>query len=479
MQGYPILLTADTGASKTVISKRVYEAMRPEDKPNLEKSSKVIGAGGTAIKELGKGEFKIQLGPVDLRVEAVVAEIDDDGLIGVDVLQSRRNGPSDLLLSTGVLKIDEQEVPIIQIGINNRIRKVTAADHFVIPAQSEAVVDVFVERQEYDDFSSEQDYLIEPTDHFKETYPLQMAPSLANIGRSCSRKVRLLNPFPTAVSIKQDAVVGKAEPLEGEPKVLVPEENSEESDNFHQMRRLTFESKPSLQDEHVMDTKPHTARSTGEADIEPVPSHLTDLFERTSKAISPAEKARIASLLTKFQDTFSRDEWDIGLTDLAEHSIPKGDATPVKQPPRRDPLAHAEAEKKAIEDLKAKGVIRESLTPWASPIVLVTRKDGGVRPCVDYRRVNQLVKPDSFPLPRIQDCLDAVAGFSLFSTFDLLSGFFQIPVKESDIPKTAFVYKYGHYEMTRIPFGLNNAASTFQRTMEMAHQGLQWVTCLI
>ena len=112
MQGYPVLLTADTGASKTVISKRVYEAMRPEDKPKLEKSSKLIGAGGTAIKELGKGEFKIQLGPVDLRVEAVVAEIDDDGLIGVDVLQSRRNGPSELLLSKGALKIDEQEYPL-------------------------------------------------------------------------------------------------------------------------------------------------------------------------------------------------------------------------------------------------------------------------------------------------------------------------------------------------------------------------------
>ena len=83
---------------------------------------------------------------------------------------------------------------------------------------------------------------------------------------------------------------------------------------------------------------------------------------------------------------------------------------------------------------------------------------GGVRPCVDYRRVNQLVKPDGFPLSRIQDCLDAVAGSSLFSTFDLLSGFFPIPVKESDIPKTAFVCKYGHYEMTRMPFGLNNAA---------------------
>ena len=110
------------------------------------------------------------------------------------------------------------------------------------------------------------------------------------------------------------------------------------------------------------------------------------------------------------------------------------DAAPIKQHPRRVPLAHAEAEKQAIEDLKAKGVIRESTSPWASPIVLVAKKDGGARPCVDYRRVNQLVKPDGFPLPRIQDCLDAVAGSSLFSAMDLMSamdltsGYFQIPV---------------------------------------------------
>ena len=188
---------------------------------------------------------------------------------------------------------------------------------------------------------------------------------------------------------------------------------------------------------------------------------------------------QLASLLNKFGDSFLCGEWNLGLTLLAEHAIETGNAAPIKQHPRRVPLAHAEAEKQAIEDLKAKGVIRESTSPWASPIVLVAKKDGGVCPCVDYRRVNQLVKPDGLPLPRIQDCLDAVAGSSLFSTMDLTSGYFQIPIKREDIPKTAFVCKYSHFEMTRMPFGLNNAASTFQRTMELALQGLQWVTCLI
>ena len=454
----------------------MYESFRPEDRPKLVKTSKLVGAGGVNIKELGKGKFTLQLGPVSMQTEAIVAEIDDDGLLGVDVLQNREGGPTDLLMSEGVLKVDGKEVPIIQVGMKNRIRKVTSADHFVIPAQSEAVIDVYIERQEYDDFSAETDYIIEPTDHFKETYPLQMAPTLCDINQECTSKVRLLNPFPTAVSIKKDAVVGWAEPIDGTTKALVQEEDANEADNFHQVRRLTFARQDNIQNR--CPSSEAIKRSFIDTEAQ-VPDHLTDLYTRASTDLNPQEKMQLASLLNRFGDSFSCGEWDLGLTNLAEHAIETGNAAPIKQHPRRVPLAHAEAEKQAIEDLKAKGVIRESTSPWASPIVLVAKKDGGVRPCVDYRRVNQLVKPDGFPLPRIQDCLDAVAGSSLFSTMDLTSGYFQIPVKREDIPKTACVCKYGHFEMTRMPFGLNNAASTFQRTMELALQGLQWVTCLI
>ena len=105
-------------------------------------------------------------------------------------------------------------MPIMQVGIMNRTRKVTAADHSIIPAQSEAVIDVYVERKEFDDFTSESEYIIEPTEHFKEEYPLQMAAAIVDINQGCTSKVRLLNPFPTEVSIKQNAVLGQAEPIE-------------------------------------------------------------------------------------------------------------------------------------------------------------------------------------------------------------------------------------------------------------------------
>ena len=450
--------------------------MKSVDRPSLGKSAKLVGPTGTIIKELGQGKFSIKLGKVAVEVEAVVADIDDDGLLGIDVLQNGSGGPADLLLSKGVLQVKGQEVPIIQVGLKSKVRKVTAADHAVIPARAEAVVNVYVDRYEYDEFSTETDWLIEPTEHFTETYPLRMAATLVDINQGCTCKVRILNPFSTDVSIKQDAIVGKAEPIAGKPQVIFTKESEEEENNFHMARSIKLLQKGV---EQFQDVEPASARAVNTDMKPPVPQHLRDLFDRSTKDLNESQKVKVADLLTNYQDTFSRNEWDIGLTNLAEHEIKTGDAAPVKQPPRRVPLAYADKEKAAIKDMKAKGVIRESVSPWASPICLVSKKDGGVRLCVDYRKVNSLVKPDGFPLPRVQDCLDAVAESKWFSTFDLTSGYYQIPLKSQDIPKSAFVCKYGHYEMTRMPFGLNNAAGTFQRTMELALQGLQWVICLI
>ena len=177
-----------------------------------------------------------------------------------------------------------------------------------------------------------------------------MAPTLCDINHECTSKVRLLNPFPTAVSIKQDAVVGQAEPIDGTPRAVVQEENTEEADNSHQVRRLTFAMQDNVQ-KHCPNVEA-IKRSVTDTEAQ-VPDHLADIFARASTDLDPQEKMRLASLLNKFKDSFSCDEWDLGLTNLAEHAIATGDAAPIKQHPRRVPLAHAEAEKQAIEDLKA------------------------------------------------------------------------------------------------------------------------------
>ena len=113
---------------------------------------------------------------------------------------------TDLLMSKGVLSNNKLEVPIIQVCVINRVRKVTAADHFVIPAQNECIINVYLKRKEYD-FSFGTDYMVQSTEHFKAEYPLQMANTLVNINEACNTKVKILNHFPTTVSIKQDVIV--------------------------------------------------------------------------------------------------------------------------------------------------------------------------------------------------------------------------------------------------------------------------------
>lgn len=110
------------------------------------------------------------------------------------------------------------------------------------------------------------------------------------------------------------------------------------------------------------------------------------------------------------------------------------------------------------------GIIRESSSPYASPVVLVEKKDGRLRLCVEYRALNAKTKKDAYPLPRIEETFDALKGAEYFCSLDLAHGFNQLPVRQQDIEKTAFrVGTGGLYEYTRLPFGLTGAPSTFMR----------------
>ena len=132
-----------------------------------------------------------------------------------------------------------------------------------------------------------------------------------------------------------------------------------------------------------------------------------------------------------------------------------------------------------IQQLLDSLVIRESSSPYASPIVLVWKKDGTLRLCVDYRQLNSKTRRDAFPLPRIEESLDALSGAKWFSTLDLASGYNQVPVTERDKNKTAFCTPFGLFEFNRMPFGLCNAPSTFQRFMERKFGSLNYQSLLL
>ena len=187
----------------------------------------------------------------------------------------------------------------------------------------------------------------------------------------------------------------------------------------------------------------------------------------------------MAKLLCEFENVFMSPDGGLGLTKLVKHRIDTGDNAPIKQPPRRLPIAKRDEVEKEVTKMLEQGIIEESDSPWASPVVLVTKKDGSTRFCVDYRKLNEITRKDAYPLPRIDDSLDSLSGASWFCTLDFASGFHQVTNDEKDCQKTAFVTRKGLYQFKVMPFGLTNAPATFERLMELVLRGLQWEKCLV
>ncbi|XP_047165935.1 uncharacterized protein LOC124835101, partial [Vigna umbellata] len=140
-------------------------------------------------------------------------------------------------------------------------------------------------------------------------------------------------------------------------------------------------------------------------------------------------------------------------------------ATPISVQPYRMAPAELVELKKQIEELMDKQFIRPSVSPWGAPVLLVKKKDGSSRLCIDYRQLNKLTIKNKYPLPRIDDLLDQLHGATVFSKIDLRSGYHHIRVKEDDIQKTAFRSRYGHYEYVVMPFGVTNAPAIFMDYM--------------
>ncbi|XP_052387224.1 uncharacterized protein LOC127934090 [Carassius gibelio] len=206
------------------------------------------------------------------------------------------------------------------------------------------------------------------------------------------------------------------------------------------------------------------------ASVTPTKAKTIDpkVFDFTKSTIPKEWEDRFRQKLSERGNVFSQEEWDVGLAKDVKHCIRLSDTRPFRERSRRIAPADIDDVRRHLKDLLAAGIIKESRSPYASPIVIVRKKSGAIRMCIDYRTLNSRTLPDQYTTPRIDDALDCLAGSKWFSVLDLRSGYYQIAMADEDREKTAFICPLGFYEFERMPQGVSGAPATFQRLMERA-----------
>ncbi|KAE9030741.1 hypothetical protein PR002_g9816 [Phytophthora rubi] len=198
--------------------------------------------------------------------------------------------------------------------------------------------------------------------------------------------------------------------------------------------------------------------------------------EFSDSKLGGEQKELFSGLLNSFRDLFVGTSLKPGRTDLLEFSIDAGDSAPIKQRPYRVSKAEGDVMESEILQYLDLNLIRASSSPWASPVLMMRKPGGGIRFCIDYKRLNAVTIKNCYPMPLIDDILDVLGNAKLFSTMDIASGYWNVPMSAGSVEKTAFICKYGLYEWLVMPC---NAVPAFERLMENVLVDLKWRTCLV
>ena len=263
---------------------------------------------------------------------------------------------------------------------------------------------------------------------------------------------------------------------------LQQEESKEEYEEQYEQEDLkeaeTYHSEVASDDEAEEDQPQGLNLATFLAEMEELDSHNVEVYytqDINGFNIGPLEgnvKDQAIQLLNNNSEIFANNISEEGQTteltqtNLVQHEISTGNARPIKQRAYRAPPDTNEFLKKEIDTMLDKSIIRESSSPWSSPVVVVPKHNGKLRMCIDFRKLNAVTEKDNYPLPLISEVLETFGKAKYFSTIDLASGYWQVQMNEADKKKTAFITKFGTYEFNVMPFGLCNAPATFQRLMD-------------
>ena len=327
----------------------------------------------------------------------------------------------------------------------------------VVPPNCEYCVSGFIGNKKNRPHNKGSAWIMEPSDKFQEENRLVLTRSLIDAGRQ-EIPLMVLNTASQEVRLRKGVVVGDIQPV-----VHV-------SDNVS--------ARASAGKVHICSTGLGLDGGFGDPKSRSivVPNHLEDVTE-ASADLNRNQRSKLERLVCSYVNVFAVPDGQLGCTYRIRHTIDTGDARPIRQVPRRLAPSQREIAEKEINKMLNQGTIKPSDSPWAAYIVLVAKKDGTTRFCVDYRKLNNVTCKDAYPLPRIDETLDTLSGAQWFSTLDMASGYYQIGMDDRDKCKTAFSTHMGLFRV--MPFGLCGAPATFERVMELVLRRLRWERCLV
>lgn len=442
-------LLVDTGAAISVISERFYTdvlrrevAFRPD-----KRVENVRTADGTVVPVLGFVSFTTSIGTAEYVVEAhVVPGLTYSVVLGRDFLHK-----FEALIDVRGQSVTFSNDNKVSFASNNRppvVSDVQISDTQIIDANTESILPAHLASFPCEPVVG----LIDSVKTLSDRYHVLTASSVTTTNSDGQVSVRIMNPSNQPVILHPGTIVGNFVEIGPDDEIL--------SLNHH------------------APVAP-IAVPAEDSNLTTPASLISKFKSLPSSSLSSSENSQLNDLLCSYSDIFASSSLDLGRTSVIQHSIDTGDARPIKQSPYRVSQSQRADIEKHIDNMLEQDIISVSSSPWSSPVVLVKKKDGTSRFCVDYRKLNAVTRKDSYPLPRIDDALDSLAGSSYFTTLDLQSGYHQVAMDPTSKDKTAFITHAGLYEFNVMSFGLTNAPPDFQRLMSRVLHGLEWKICLI
>ena len=419
----------DTGAAVSLLSSKVWSALGGEKMLQLSPwgGKQIVGVVGSPLTVLGVCTLDLRFTDLVIQADFVVVDcLAVESIIGLDFLE-RQGCVVDL--PNKLLQVRGLSVPLVHAQDTDGSQQIPA-DVAVVETLS---IPPFSEIQTMASCNPVIDHRTWLIEGSRADLPILIAGALVTSTPTSQGGyvlILIVNPLPTDVTIYKGTRVAKASPIESMMVAPVGEVPSSSSNVPHVSPQ-----------KHIM---------------------LQEMVERSASDLTTNEKEELYKLLLEYADVFAESSAELGRTNLIKHSIDTGNEHPIRQPCRRVPPARREQARGLIKDMLQKNIIQPSSSPWASPVVLVGKKDGSLRFCVDYRKLNAITRKDAYPLPRVDDSLEALSGSRWFSTLDLLSGYWQVEIDEKDRPKTAFTTGDGLFEFRVMPFGLCNAPAVFR-----------------